>query len=368
VFVKQVWLEQYRNIQTACIQPARHLTVLYGCNGQGKTNFLESVYLLGNARPFRSAKVPDLICHGSRTAAVRGSVVSAGVESDIFLRLEQNTRRITVDGKAIQRAADLHGKLAVVIFSPDDTAMVKLGPETRRRYLDRSLYASDAGFLQDYHSYYRILKQRNALLKTNQQEGLDLWTEQLAEAGSRLMDHRQRYAERLNHLLQQKYQQIAGEQEKVTLVYQPDVPCTAEDNRAEALQIVLNNQREQDLRYKTTGRGPHRDDLTFLIGGRPLKGFGSQGQQRSFVLALKMAELDHLQETFGEMPVLLLDDIASELDRERMKNLLSYVRQREVQVLITTTDVTPFLPVLQQDSKLFLVEEGRLTYEGNGTP
>lgn len=326
------------------------------------------MYLLGNARSFRSAKVPDLIYHGCKAAAVRGLVQTAGVESNISLQLEHTTRRVTVDGKAIQRAADLHGKLVVVIFSPDDTAMVKLGPETRRRYLDRSLYASDAGFLQDYHNYYRILKQRNALLKTNQQEGLDLWTEQLAEAGSRLMDHRQRYTDRLNHLFQQKYQQIAGEQEKVTLVYQPDVPCTAEDNRVETLQTVLNNQREQDLRYKTTSRGPHRDDLAFLIGGRPLKGFGSQGQQRSFVLALKMAELDHLQETFGEMPVLLLDDIASELDRERMKNLLSYVRQREVQVLITTTDVTPFLPVLQQDSKLFRVEEGRLTYEGNGTP
>ena len=368
MFVKQVWLEQYRNIQTACIKPARHLTVLYGSNGQGKTNFLESVYLLGNARPFRLVKVPDLICHGTKAAAVRGSIFSAGVESDILLRLEQHTRRVTIDGKTVQRAADLHGRLAVVIFSPDDTAMVKLGPETRRRYLDRSLYASDAGFLQEYHSYYRILKQRNALLKTNQPEGLDLWTEQLATAGSRLMGYRQRYADRLNHLLQQKYQQIAGEQEKVSLIYQPDVPCETEDVRAEALRTVLNNQREQDLRYKTTGRGPHRDDLAFLIGGRPLKGFGSQGQQRSFVLALKMAELDHLQETFGEMPVLLLDDIASELDRERMKNLLSYVRQREVQVLITTTDVTPFLPVLQQDSKLFRVDEGRLTYEGNGTP
>ena len=361
MFLKQVWLEQYRNIQNASIQPARYLTVLYGRNGQGKTNFLESVYLLGNARPFRVAKVPDLIKHGCHSAAVRGVALAAGVESTIVLHMENTARRVTIDDKAVHRAAELHGKLAVVVFSPDDTAMVKLGPETRRRYLDRSLYASDAAFLQDYHHYYRILKQRNALLKTNQQEGLDLWTEQLAAAGSRLMQHRQRYTEQLNQLLQQKYQQIAGEHEKVALVYQPDVPCKAEDASAEVFQTVLNNQREQDLRYKTTGRGPHRDDLVFLIGGRPLKGFGSQGQQRSYVLALKMAELDHLHETFGEMPLLLLDDIASELDRERMKNLLSYVRQREVQVLITTTDVTPFLPVLQQDSKLFRVEEGRLT-------
>lgn len=368
MFLKQVWLEQYRNIQKACIQPARHLTVLYGRNGQGKTNFLESLYLLGNARPFRAAKVPDLISHGSRSAAVRGLVLAAGVESTIVLHVENSTRRVTIDDKAVHRAADLHGKLAVVVFSPDDTAMVKLGPETRRRYLDRSLYASDAAFLSDYHTYYRILKQRNALLKTNQQAGLDLWTEQLATAGIRLMQHRRRYTDRLNQLLQQKYQQIAGEREKVAVAYQPDVTWAGEDNGAEVLLNLLTSQYEQDLRYKSTGRGPHRDDLLFSIGDRPLKGFGSQGQQRSFVLALKMAELDHLQETFGEMPLLLLDDIASELDRERMTNLLGYVRQREVQVLITTTDVTPFLPVLQQDSKLFRVEEGRLTYEGNGTP
>lgn len=367
MFLKQICLDQYRNIKKTCIQPSRYLTVLHGNNGQGKTNFLESVYLLGNARPFRAAKIPDLIYHDCNSSAVRGLVQAAGVESNIVLHLENNTRWVTVDDKAVHRSTDLYGKLSVVIFSPDDTAMVKLGPETRRRYLDRSLYASDATFLSDYHIYYRTLKQRNALLKANQQEGLDLWTEQLAAAGSRLMQHRQSYSDRLNKLLQEKYQQIAGEMEKVAVRYQPDVFCSAEDNSQEILLNTLKHQYEQDLRYKSTSRGPHRDDLTFLIGGRPLKGFGSQGQQRSFVLALKMAELDCIQETFGEMPLLLLDDIASELDQKRLVNLLSYVRQLEVQVLITTTDVNPFFPVLQQDSKIFRVEEGRLTYEGNGT-
>ena len=368
MFLEKIWLERYRNIESACLEPGRHLTILYGSNGQGKTNFLESMYLLGNARPFRSSKICDLIQHGHQQAAVRGVVQSTGLKNDIVLLLDQNSRRVQVDGKTVQRAADLHGKLAVVVFSPDDTAMVKLGPETRRRYLDRSLYTSDAGFLQDYHSYYRILKQRNALLKTSQTEGLDLWTEQLATAGNRLMAYRQSYTERLNQLLQQKYQQIAGEREQVSVIYRPDVSGGADEEGASTLLDILNQQRDQDVRYKATGRGPHRDDLAFQIGTRPLKTFGSQGQQRSFVLALKMAELDHLKETFGEVPLLLLDDIASELDRERTTNLLEYVRQQQVQVLITTTDVTPFLPVLQHDSRIFRVEEGRLTYEGNGAP
>jgi len=367
VFLHKIWVERYRNIQTACLEPGRHLTILYGCNGQGKTNFLESIYVLGNARPFRTAKIPDLIHQGCQNATVRGMVQSAGVKSEICLQLEKNSRRVTIDSKTVQRAIELHGKLSVVVFSPDDTAMVKLGPETRRRYLDRSLYTSDSGFLQDYHYYYRTLKQRNTLLKINKTEGLDLWTEQLAIAGIRLMGHRQRHTERLNELLQKKYLHIAGGKEKVTVAYQPDVAVNSGIDSPEKLLELLNDQREQDLRYKTTGRGPHRDDLTFQIEGRPLKSFGSQGQQRSFVLALKMAELDHLEKTFGEMPVLLLDDIASELDRERMTNLLVFLRQQEVQVLITTTDINPFLPVLQQDSRLFQVESGRLTYEGNCT-
>lgn len=364
MFLKKVWVEKYRNIQSADIEPARHLTILYGSNGQGKTNILESVYLLGNARPFRNVRVSDLIQHNSKTAAVRGMIQSAGVESEVFIQLENNSRRVSIDGKAIHRSADLHGKLAVVIFSPDDTAMVKLGPETRRRFLDRSLYASHAGFLQQYHNYYRTLKQRNVLLKNNQTEGLDIWTEQMATFGTRLMKHRQKYTYQLNILLQKHYLQIAGKPEKVEICYRPDIAANYELNYDNLLKF-FHEQQEHDIRYKTTGRGPHRDDIAFMIQGRPLKIFGSQGQQRSFILALKMAELEHLQETFGEMPVLLLDDIASELDRQRMTNLLTYIRQQEVQVVITTTNVTPFLSMIEQDSKIFRVEEGRLTNEGN---
>jgi DNA replication and repair protein RecF len=370
VFLKKVCIDQYRNITSEAIELARHLTILYGSNGQGKTNILESIYLLGNARPFKSVKIPDLIQHTSTTATLRGTVLSSGVESDIYLRLENLTRRVSIDGKVVQRASELYGKMAVVIFTPDDTAMIKLGPETRRRFLDRSIYSSHPGFLQDYHAYYRTLKQRNALLKNNQLEGIDSWTEQLAKAGVRLMQHRQRYTFHLDGLLQKHYQELAGEHEKVSIRYRPDVTITTENGESEEKNLLklLNKQQVHDIKYKTTGRGPHRDDLTFQIEGRPLKNFGSQGQQRSFVLALKMAEMDYLAEIFGEMPILLLDDIASELDRERMTNLLAYVRQRDIQVMITTTDVTPFYPVIQHDSKLYRVEAGRLTYEGNGTP
>lgn len=362
MYLKQLRLEQYRNIASALFEPGRNLSVLYGLNGQGKTNLLESISLLGTGRAFRTSRIQDLLQHGAERSIVSGQVQAAGIESRVLLQLQGNTRRISIDGKTVQRAAELHGKLATVIFSPDDTAMVKLGPETRRRFLDRSLYSSNAGFLLDYHSYYRTLKQRNALIKSGRLDELPLWTEQLAQAGIRLMHHRQQHLSRLQELLQRQYARISGRAEEVAVHYRPDVVTDTADR---LLQVLLE-QQELDLRYHTTTHGPHRDDLLFLINGRPLKEFGSQGQQRSFVLALKLAELDNLQQTFGEEPVLLLDDIASELDRERITNLLEYLRRREVQVLITTTDVTPFRAVLQQDSRLFRVEGGTLMYEGNG--
>ncbi len=352
-------LENYRNIAGIDLRPSSQITLLYGLNGQGKTNLLEAVYLLGTGRPFRNVKVPDLIRHGWSNAAIWGQVQTAGVTSEITLQLEGRHRRVTVDGKVVQRAAELHGKLASVVFSPDDTAMVKLGPESRRRYLDRALYSSNAGFLHEYHDYYRTLKQRNALLRSSTTTALDIWSEQLLGSGIRLMRQRNRYVRHLLPLLQEHYRRIAGSGEPVGLTYCPDV------DEADFLE-QLEQCRESDLRHGATGRGPHRDDLEFLIDGRPLKTFGSQGQQRSFVLALKLAELDHLQQTLGEPPLMLLDDIASELDRERIHNLLGFLRQREVQVLITTTTTVGIDPGMLQTSSLYRMDAGTLTYEGTG--
>lgn len=351
-------LENYRNITVAELRPSHQLTLLYGLNGQGKTNLLEAIYLLGTGRSFRHAKVPDLIRQGVPRAAIVGQVQTAGVTSDITMQLEGKQRRVMVDGKSVQRAADLHGKLASVVFSPDDTAMVRLGPESRRRYLDRALYSSNAGFLREYHDYYRTLKQRNALLRSNSTAGLEVWSEQLVASGCRLMRRRNRYVQQLLPLLQEHYCRISGSREQVDVTYCADVdPC--------AFQEELDRCLTSDQRQGSTGRGPHRDDLAFQIDGRPLKIFGSQGQQRSFVLALKLAELDHLQQTFGEPPLMLLDDIASELDRERIHNLLSFLRQREVQVLITTTTTVGIDPDMLQQSSLYRVDAGTLTYEGS---
>ena len=364
--LKHLAIAGFRNIEAIRIEPGSRFNLLYGLNAQGKTNLLEAIYLLGSPRSFRSSRLTELIRHGGRVAQVQGEVESGGVLSRIRLTLEQAGRRVEIDGKGIQRASDLHGRLNSVVFSPDDTAMVRLGPEARRRYLDRAVYMGDVGYLHCWHGYHRILKQRNHLLKSADRAGLDSWTEQLAEAGAEVIERRQRYVALLGGMLQRHYATISGNGEAAGLGYCPEgVQSTVRGQiRSELLELFARHGRS-DERYGTTTAGPHRDDLTFCLDGRPLKAFGSQGQQKSFVLALKMAEMDNLQAIFGESPLLLLDDMSSELDAARNGNLMDFLSQRNIQVFITTTGRSPALTRAAAHCAVFRVEDGNLTFEGN---
>ena len=357
----------FRNIETLRIAPGPRFNVLHGLNGQGKTNFLEAVYLLGNPRSFRHARLPELIRHGSPFSHVQGEVESSGTRNSIKLTLESGGRRVEINGKGIHRASELHGQLNVVVFSPDESGMVKLGPEARRRYLDRVVYAGDIGYLTCWHGYHRILKQRNQLLKCGEKEGLDVWTEKLAEAGAEVIERRHLFIERLNVTFQEYYSAIAKD-ETAQIGYQPE-GIASRDRRQifEELLNRLHQHQNSDERYGTTSVGPHRDDLQFFLNGRSLKAFGSQGQQKSFVLALKMAEMDNLETIFGESPLLLLDDMSSELDARRSANLMEFLAGRSTQVFITTTEKTTTLTGAMSDCAVFTVTEGNLTLEGTGT-
>ncbi|MDD2272240.1 MAG: DNA replication/repair protein RecF [Desulfuromonadaceae bacterium] len=361
-----VAVADFRNIRTVHIEPGERFNLLYGLNGQGKTNLLEAIYLLGNPRSFRTFRLPELVRHGERQARIYGSVESGGIENNLQLVIEAAGRKVQIDGKAVHKASELHGKLNAVIFSPDDTGMVRMGPESRRRYLDRAVYMGDIGYLHCWHSYHRILKQRNHLLKSSDRTGLDIWTEKLAETGAEVIERRLKFVAVLDTTLQKYYATIAGGSETSRLGYQPEGVISTEQGpiREELLELFKRHQRS-DERYGTTTAGPHRDDLTFMLDERPLKAFGSQGQQKSFVLALKMAEMDNLHDTFGESPLLLLDDMSSELDACRNHNLMEFLTTREIQVFITTTERSPSLLEAAPHCAVFHVEDGNLTFEGN---
>lgn len=364
--LKHLAVAGFRNLNAARINPGRHFNLLYGLNGQGKTNLLESIFLLGNSRSFRNARLPELIRHDQRIAHIQGEVESGGTHSTIRLTLEPAGRRVEIDGKAAHRASELHGRLNAVVFSPDDTGMVRLGPETRRRFLDRAVYMGDIAYLHCWHGYNRILKQRNHLLKSADQSGLDTWTEQLAETGAEVVERRLQFVVQLNDRLQQHYCTISGTGEQAGIDYQPEgVQARQRKAIRDQLLELFNRHLRSDLRLGTTTSGPHRDDLQLTLDGRSLKAFGSQGQQKSFVLALKMAEMDNLQAIFGEPPLLLLDDMSSELDPQRSMNLMEFLTSRDIQVFITTTERSPGLLGRSSHCAVFRVEDGNLTYEGN---
>ena len=350
------------------IEPGRRFNLLYGFNGQGKTNILEAIYLLGNPRSFRNSRLPEFIRHGQKQAMVYGEVESCGTVNQIRLSLETAGRRVEIDQKGIKRASDLHGKLNAVVFSPDDTSMVKSGPEARRRYLDRAVYTGDIGYLHCWQDYHRILKQRNHLLKSPDKAGLDVWTEKLAAAGSEVVERRQRYVALLDTQLQQHYDTISGSSETAGISYQPEgVQAADRESIREELLQLFHRHGKNDERYGTTTAGPHRDDLTLNLDKRSLKSFGSQGQQKSFVLALKMAEMENLQSIFSEPPLLLLDDMSSELDAHRNGNLMDFITSRDIQVFITTTEPSAALLATTAHCSVFRVENGNLTSEGNET-
>lgn len=356
----------FRNIGMVRIEPGRRFNLLYGLNGQGKTNLLEAIYLLGNPRSFRNSRLPEFIRHGESQARLIGDVEADGMVSRIGLLLEPAGRRVEIDSKGVRRASELHGKLNAVVFSPDDTGMVKLGPEARRRYLDRAVYTGDSGYLHCWHDYHRILKQRNHLLKCQDRTGLDVWTEKLAAAGADVIGRRQRYVALLDARLQRHYATISGGLETAGISYQPmGVGSTECESIREELLGLFSQHSRSDERLGTTTAGPHRDDLAFSLDGRPLKAFGSQGQQKSFVLALKMAEMENLQAIFGDAPLLLLDDMSSELDSRRNSNLMEFLVSRDIQVFITTTEPRPALLGTEAHCSVFRVENGNLTYEGN---
>lgn len=364
--LRRISISDFRNVCSVQIEPGARFNLLYGFNGQGKTNLLEAIYLLGSPRSFRTSRLQELVRHGEKQTQIVGTVESVGIENTIKLSIEEAGRKVEIDGKAVHKASDLHGKLNSVIFSPDDTGMVKMGPESRRRYLDRAVYMGDIGYLHCWHSYQRILKQRNFLLKNSERSGLDIWTEKLAESGAEVIERRLSFIAVLNSKLQKYYETIAGRSESSSISYHPNgIQSTGQDQIREELLQLFNRQQRTDERCGTTTAGPHRDDLFFSLDERSLKAYGSQGQQKSFILALKMAEMDNLHDIFGEAPLLLLDDMSSELDAQRNHNLMAFLTSREIQVFITTTERSPVLLAAAPQCTVFHVESGNLTLEGS---
>lgn len=363
--IQSIQIHSFRNIIKAELFPGERFNIIVGNNAQGKTNILEAIFLLGTMKSFRMVKNADLITYNCPYALVKGSGIRDGVIREIALTISASGKKAFVDQKPVIRPADFFGTINTVVFSPEDIAMVRGLPEMRRRYLDRAIFSGDTGYLSIHHEYFKILKNRNALLKRGTTDGLDVWTERLADAGARLMEKREAYIAEIQDLFREFYRSIAGLEEQAVLRYHSRI---TEKNRSraslcDALSHVLVKNSSEELRRGTTLFGPHRDDLECSLNDKPLNHHGSQGEQRSFILALKMAEIEYLRKRWGNPPVLLLDDMTSELDRHRSGNLMGFLKEKDMQVFITTTSLDMINLAGISNYSTFPVHDGKVLSE-----
>ena len=337
-------LHDFRSYSQVMLTPPRGVTVLAGKNGTGKTNLLEAVHLCCLGRSHRTGTDGDMIMHGRETAAVQLSVQRRDGEHQVGVRLYENARKkkiIYVNGKTAPRMGELIGHATCVMFSPEDLYIIKDGPQARRRFLDMLLSQQQRAYFYALQNYNAALRQRNALLKALQAGGspaqLDAWDEQLALCGAPLIRLRRETAAALRVSAAEHYAYIAGKKDEV-LDLRYTGHAAEENDPAEALLRLLQENRAEDLRRVTTTRGPHRDNLLLTLNGNELDAFGSQGQIRTAALSLRLASFDLLCRVQGESPLLLLDDVLSELDAQRRNKLIE--RVSGAQVLLTCTDLS----------------------------
>ena len=359
--VTRLTFEGFRNLKAGQFEPCRGVNVIVGENAQGKTNLLEAIWLFTGTKSFRSAKDSELIAFHQEKSSLSMQFDAAGraQEAEIII---QNRRMATLYGVKQTSAVKLAGVFCGIVFSPIHLSLIKGGPAERRRLIDAAYCQLRPAYVKSLSEYARILSQRNALCKARDTgeaaaEMMDLWDRQLAQAGCRILHARQRYLQHIAPIARKIYQGLSSGKEEFDLQYASTVKILPEETPAEMAAKFyeeLRIRRRDDFGAGFTTVGPHRDDMEVMINGCSAKSFGSQGQQRSAVLAIKLAEAALLEQVTGEKPIALLDDVMSELDHSRQEYILNHIK--DWQVFITCCDPDP-LKALQGGQK-FYVKDG----------
>ncbi len=355
MIIQSLELENFRNYGTLSVHFDSRTNILYGDNAQGKTNILEAVYLSATTKSHKGSKDKDLINFASEEAHIRTYVVKDGLENRVDMHLRKNkSKGIAINGQKIKKAADLLGLLNVVFFSPEDLSIIKNGPSERRRFVDMELCQLDSVYLHNLNHYNKIVNQRNRLLKDlyanpGLKDTLFLWDSQLAAFGQKIIERRNTFISQLNEIIYGLHLKLTGGKEELQIVYEPDVLALDFEEKLQKCQ-------ERDIRLKQTSIGPHRDDFSFAVGTVDIRKFGSQGQQRTAALSLKLAEIELVKKMTKDVPLLLLDDVLSELDSNRQNYLLNSIG--ELQTIITCTGLEEFVNNRFEINKVFKVSDG----------
>ena len=355
MIIQSLELENFRNYGTLSVHFDSRTNILYGDNAQGKTNILEAVYLSATTKSHKGSKDKDLINFASEEAHIRTYVVKDGLENRVDMHLRKNkSKGIAINGQKIKKAADLLGLLNVVFFSPEDLSIIKNGPSERRRFVDMELCQLDSVYLHNLNHYNKIVNQRNRLLKDlyakpGLKDTLFLWNSQLVAFGQKIIERRNTFISQLNEIIYGLHLKLTGGKEELQIVYEPDVLALDFEEKLQKCQ-------ERDIRMKQTSIGPHRDDFSFAVGTVDIRKFGSQGQQRTAALSLKLAEIELVKKMTKDVPLLLLDDVLSELDSNRQNYLLNSIG--ELQTIITCTGLEEFVNNRFEINKVFEVSDG----------
>ncbi|EOS71451.1 DNA replication and repair protein RecF [Dorea sp. 5-2] len=361
--IKSLKLKDFRNYNLLQLDFDDSTNIFYGNNAQGKTNILEAVYLSGTTKSHRGTKDRDMIRFGENESHIETVVEKRGMSYKIDMHLKKNSPKgIAIDKLPIRKAGELFGIINIVFFSPEDLNIIKNGPSERRRFIDLELSQLDKIYLNHLSNYNRIINQRNHLLKDLREAGrqenliqtLDIWDMQLVQYGNEIIKKRKEFIGKINEIISYTHKKLTGGKENIELVYEPG-------SGSLSLEDALKKNREKDMRFKNTSVGPHRDDICFMTKDLDIRRFGSQGQQRTAALSLKLAEIELVKSVIHDTPVLLLDDVLSELDKYRQNYLLDSIH--DIQTLITCTGMDEFINHRFSINKVFHVFNGQVVKE-----
>ena len=342
------------------------INIIYGDNAQGKTNILESMYVCATSKSHRGSKDREIIRFDNDESHIKVNVKKNDMNYRIDMHLKKNKPKgIAVNGIPIKRAVELFGILNIVFFSPEDLNIIKNGPSERRRFIDMELSQLDKIYLDCLINYNKVVNQRNSLLKEYAFSGrediissLDIWDMQLVKYGNDVIKSREKFVKEINDLVKSIHTKLSGDREQLEIIYEP---CVKEQD----FESELVRVRDRDLKFKCTNIGPHKDDMCFLINGMDVRKYGSQGQQRTAALSLKLSEIYLVEKIIHDKPVLLLDDVLSELDSSRQNYLLESIH--DIQTMITCTGLDDFVSHQFTINKVFHVVAGHV-YQPMGCP
>lgn len=357
MYIESIELKNFRNYQDLQLDFDKGTNIFYGDNAQGKTNILESVYICGTTKSHKGSKDKEIIRFGEEESHIRMMVKKDELSYKIDMHLRKNKAKgVAINGLPIKKARELFGIVNLVFFSPEDLNIIKNGPGERRRFMDLELCQLDQIYLTDLAGYNHIVNQRNRLLKDLYQnpslrETLEIWDIQMLQYGKKIIEKRRDFVRDLNDVIQDIHRNLTGEEEHLEVIYEPST-------ESECFEETLKKNRERDMRMKMTSAGPHRDDLCFMVNGIDIRKFGSQGQQRTAALSLKLSEIYLVKEKIKDTPILLLDDVLSELDSNRQTYLLDSIH--DIQTLITCTGLDDFVSHQFHINKVFKVVKGEV--------